>query len=98
MSSRTGRPSAETAPGWISREVAVMAAAWDRGDRVTAAEVIARHPDLDNEAALRLIYEERCLRREAGPAEGTTEVIRRYPRWGEDLRALFDCDHLLGAP
>jgi serine/threonine protein kinase/tetratricopeptide (TPR) repeat protein len=83
---------------WVSRQVAVMATAWERGDRVTAAELIARHPELDTEAAIRLIYEEICLRREAGLAVDLDEVIRRFPRWANELRDLLDCDRLLGVP
>ena len=28
----------------------------------------------------------------------TAEVVGRYPRWGDELRALFDCDRLLRPP
>jgi tetratricopeptide (TPR) repeat protein len=72
-----------------------MVEAWERGEPVTAADVIGRHPGLDDEAAIRLIYEETCLRREAGLEADTAEVLRRYPRWAGELRALFDCDRLL---
>ena len=81
--------------GWASRQVAAMAAAWARGEPVTAAEVITRHPGLDAEAAIRLIYEEASLRREAGLEVDTAEVLRRFPDWADELRDLFDCDRLL---
>ena len=84
-----------------SKEVAAMAAAWDRGERVTASEILDHHPEIDGEDAIRLIYEEVCLRRDAGLEVRTTEVVKRHPRWGEELRSLFDCDRLLrpsGAP
>src|SRR5690242_9568058 len=71
--SSTTHPDAS--PGWLSREIAAMAASWGSGRRITAAELIARHPDLDADAALRLIYEEVCLRREAGVEVDTTEVV-----------------------
>jgi serine/threonine protein kinase/Tfp pilus assembly protein PilF len=86
-----GRPGS----GWVSRQVSAMAAAWERGERISAAEILARYPDLDTEAAIRLIFEEVCLRREAGLEADTAEVVRRYPRWGDELQALFDCDRLL---
>ena len=73
-----GRASPDS--GWTSRQVEAMAEAWARGDRVEAATVLAARPDLDDESALRLIYEEVCLRREAGLAVETTEVVARYPR------------------
>lgn len=72
-----------------------MAEAWDRGERITAAEVLELHPEIDDEAAIRLIYEEACLRRDAGLDAETAEIVRRHPRWGEELQKLFDCDRLL---
>jgi serine/threonine protein kinase/Flp pilus assembly protein TadD len=86
-----GRPGS----GWVSRQVSALAAAWERGERISAAEILARYPDLDTEAAIRLIFEEACLRREAGLEADTAEVVRRYPQWGDELQALFDCDRLL---
>ena len=45
---------------------------------------------------VRLIYEEVCLRREAGQDVATTEVIRKYPLLGgADLEPLLGCDRLL---
>ena len=80
--------------GWVSRQVAAMADAWGRDRPVTAAELIDRAPDLDDEAAIRLIYEEACLRREAGLDVDTAEFVARYPRWAAEVRDLFDCDRL----
>jgi eukaryotic-like serine/threonine-protein kinase len=81
--------------GPISRQVAEMASAWTRGEQLTASEVLRRHPDLGPEAPVRLIFEEVCLRREAGLEVDTSEVVARYPRWGDEVRALLDCDRLL---
>lgn len=94
-SDRAPRLRAES--GQLSREVAALVAAWGRGARPTAAEVLERCPDIDDEAGIRLIYEESCLRREAGLEVDTSEFVGRYPRWGAELRALFDCDRLLRA-
>ncbi len=80
---------------WVSREVERMAAAWSRGQRLTASEIIDRHPGLADEAAVRLIYEEVSLRREAGEDVPTTEVVGRYPRWKDELEVLLGCDRLL---
>ena len=82
--------------GVLTRQVAAMAAAWGRGETMTAADVLARFPELDTESAIQLIYEEVCLRRESGQQVDTAEVVQRYPRWEEELRALFDCDRLIG--
>ncbi|MDB5351627.1 MAG: rqkA [Planctomycetota bacterium] len=84
--------------GWVSREVEALVSAWERGERATVQEVLDRRPDLDAEAAIRLIYEETCLRREAGQELGTDEVVGRYPRWGVELRALLECDRLIRSP
>ena len=45
-----------------------MAAAWRRGERHAAEHYLDRHPELLDppEGAVRLIYEEVCLRREHG--------------------------------
>jgi serine/threonine protein kinase/tetratricopeptide (TPR) repeat protein len=80
----------------ISDHVAALASAWERGERLTAAEILERYPDLDDEAAIRLIYEETCLHREAGIELDTADVLRRYSRWADELAALFECDRLLG--
>src|SRR5262245_43700703 len=92
-----GRPDdgSSDGDGSAKQQVAAMVAAWDRGERVTAAEMLDRRPDLDTEAALRLIYEEVCLRRESGLEVATGEVVWRYPRWAEELRDLLDCDHMI---
>src|SRR6516164_5359774 len=76
----------------ISDHVAALASAWERGERLTAAEILERYPDLDDEAAIRLIYEETCLHREAGIELDTADVLRRYSRWADELAALFECD------
>lgn len=90
----TGSPPQEGS--WVTRQLDAMALAWERGERPTAAEVLDRFPEVDAEAAIRLVYEEVCLRREAGLEVDTTEIVNRYPRWGDEVRALLECDRLLG--
>jgi serine/threonine protein kinase/Flp pilus assembly protein TadD len=80
---------------WISRQVAAFAAAWERGECVTADDLLASHPELSTEAAIRLIYEEVCLRRDAGQEVGTAEVVRRFPQWKGELEVLLGCDRML---
>jgi serine/threonine protein kinase len=72
-----------------------MAAAWSRGLRVSAAEIIDRVPGIADEAAVRLIYEEVNLRRESGEDVPTAEVVGRYPRWKDELEVLLGCDRML---
>ncbi len=83
------------AASWVDDQVERMADAWRRGERLTAAELMDGHPDLDNEDAVRLIYEEICLRREAGLDVPTSEVVRRYPKWRADLVPLLGFDRLI---
>src|SRR5262249_17939374 len=80
---------------WVSCQVDALAAAWARGDPKTAEEVIAEHPGLGEEAAIRLIYEEVCLRRESGQDVATTEIVGRFPQWKDQLAILLGCDRLL---
>jgi serine/threonine protein kinase/tetratricopeptide (TPR) repeat protein len=72
-----------------------MAAAWSRGKEITAEALLARFPATSDECAIRLIYEEVCLRRESGEKVGTTEVVRRFPQWKDELEVLLGCDSLL---
>ncbi len=88
----------QPAEGWVSREVQAMVRAWDLGAAVTAEDVLDGRAEVDAESAIRLIYEETCLRREAGQHVGTAEVVARFPRWGPELRALFECDRLIRSP
>jgi len=72
-----------------------MAAAWARGEAVSADEILAEHPELDVESAVRLIYEEVCLRRDSGEDVATIEVVGRYPQFRAELEVLLDCDRIL---
>jgi serine/threonine protein kinase/Flp pilus assembly protein TadD len=80
---------------WVSRQIRAMTSAWSRGQKVSAADLLARHPGLSDEVAVRLIYEEVCLRRDAGQDVATTEVINRFPRWKDELEVLLGCDRML---
>ena len=80
---------------WASRQAEAMASAWSRGERISAQELLARHSEIDDEAAIRLIYEEVCLRRESGQDVATTEVLNRFPRWKDELEVLLGCDRML---
>jgi serine/threonine protein kinase/Tfp pilus assembly protein PilF len=74
-----------------------MVAAWRRGERPTAEQFLARHPELGTEAALRLIYEEFCLRQEMALEADPAELVGRFPQWKAELEVLLDC-HLLMQP
>ena len=84
-----------TEGGWISRQVDAMASAWARGEPVSAEAILAENPGIGDEAAIRLIYEELCLRRESGEDVPTAEFVARFPRWKDELNVLLGCDRLL---
>src|SRR4051794_27492978 len=69
---------------WVMQQIEAMAASRARGEMMTAEEVLARHPGIGTEAAIRLIYEEVCLGRESGQDVATSEVVGRFPRWKEE--------------
>src|SRR6516165_9045444 len=79
------KSSPDSEGNWISHQVRWMAAAWARGDHVTAEDVLAEHPELDPEDSIRLVYEEVCLRRDAGQEVYTAEVVNRFPQWRDAL-------------
>jgi serine/threonine protein kinase/tetratricopeptide (TPR) repeat protein len=72
-----------------------MVSSWARGECITAQELLARHPGLSDESAIRLIYEEVCLRRDSGDDIATSEVVNRFPQWRDKLEVLLSCDRLL---
>ncbi len=90
-SERSRGPESE----WVSRQVRAMAAAWARGERITAQELLKQYPGLNTGKAVRLVYEEVCLRREAGEQVCTAEVMTRFPQWKDELELLLSCDRLL---
>jgi serine/threonine protein kinase/Flp pilus assembly protein TadD len=86
-------------PGLIDQLAAELAAAWRSGERVPAEALLERHRELLDrpEEALRLVYEEVCLRQERGEDVAGDELARRFPRWAGQLAVLLDCHRLLAA-
>jgi serine/threonine protein kinase/Tfp pilus assembly protein PilF len=93
--SATGEARSAQDGSWISREVQAMASAYLRGERISAEELLARYPGLDDETAIRFIFEEVCLRRESGQDIATTEIVKRFPRWKDELEVLLGFDRML---
>jgi serine/threonine protein kinase/Flp pilus assembly protein TadD len=87
------------APGeaLAARLIEEMAAAWQQGSRLSVEQFLARYPALGDQpdAAVRLIYEELCLRQERGEQVDTVEVLRRFPQWQPQLEIFFDCCRLM---
>ena len=94
----TDSQPSEWPPTPVDELVQAMADDWKRGTRTTAEEILAGHPELDDEAGVRLVYEESCLRRESGLEVATSEVVRRFPRWEAELEVLLRCDRLMRPP
>jgi serine/threonine protein kinase/Tfp pilus assembly protein PilF len=82
-------------PSAVDSLVEAMVNDWRRGNRTSAEEILASHPELDDEAAVRLVFEETCLRRESGLDVDTSEVVGRFPRFGWELEILLRCDRLM---
>jgi serine/threonine protein kinase/Tfp pilus assembly protein PilF len=92
----TDRPDdAEVEAAWVDEQVEHLAVAWARGQRLTAEELLAGNPGVADEAALRLVFEEVSLRRDAGEGGDTDEVVSRHPRLRSKLEALLACDRLM---
>lgn len=74
-----------------------MAAAWRRGEKLPAEHYLEHAPDLadNSEAAVRLVYEEVCLRQEAGEEVAAEELARRFPRWAAEIAVVLDCHRLM---
>jgi serine/threonine protein kinase/Flp pilus assembly protein TadD len=74
-----------------------MAADWRRGECRPAEDYLARHAELLDrpEEAVRLVYEEICLRQECGQEVAADELVRRFPRWSAELAVLLDCHRLM---
>src|SRR5262249_45772921 len=77
-----------------------MAAGWEQGTFPVAEDFLARHPELHAtpEAAVRLIFEEVCLRQEFHREQTPEEVLGRFPQWRAELELLLDCHRRLQEP
>src|SRR4051794_33314970 len=96
-SATAGRSHLDLGDSLGTPEVDELVAAWRRGERPTALEVLARHPELGHEAAIRLVYEEYCLRLETGMKVDPAQFAGRFPEWRDELEVLFDCHRLMEA-
>src|SRR5829696_7194484 len=97
MVSHPPDPAGEPPGSLATRQVDAMVAAWRRGERPLVEDVLARHPELGDEARIRLVYEEYCLRLEVGIEADPAGFARRFPQWRDELEALFDGHRLMEA-
>jgi serine/threonine protein kinase/Flp pilus assembly protein TadD len=90
-----GGPGYDPPSSLATQQVEELVAAWRRGERLRAEDILSRHPELGDEGAIRLIYEEVCLRQEAGLEVDPEEIAHRFPQWRDELAALLDCQRLM---
>jgi serine/threonine protein kinase/Tfp pilus assembly protein PilF len=80
----------------VDRLADELAVAWRAGNCRPVESYLAAHPQLRDhpEAALRLVYEEICLRQELGRPSTATEILARFPQWSDQLKILLECHQL----
>ncbi len=81
----------------VDQLVADLAASWRQGRRTPVEELLAKHSEVSShpEAAVRLIYEEICLRYEIGQQPDSEEIRRRFPQFHEHVQLLLECLNVL---
>jgi serine/threonine protein kinase/Flp pilus assembly protein TadD len=89
-----GRTSSEFS-AVFQRQVEEMVAALDRGEHPRAEQFLAQLPGLVDEDAVRIVFEEACLRMERGETSITAEFLERFPQWSSPLGVLLECKRLL---
>ena len=79
----------------FERQVEEMIAALDRGEQPRAEQYLAKLPGLADEEAVRIVFEEACLRMERGETSVTAEFLQRFPKWSAPLGLLLECKRLM---
>ncbi len=94
-----GDPSDAPPAPLPERLAEAMAEAWRRGECLPAEHYLDTHPELLDppEGAIRLIYEEVCLRQEQGETVPVEELLSRFPLWASELAVMLDCHQLVQA-
>src|SRR5262245_4274391 len=79
------------------REAAALATDWAAGMWLPAEQYRFDRPDLLDppDGAIRLVFEELCLRLERGEELSDEELRRRFPRWASELAVMLDCQRML---
>jgi serine/threonine protein kinase len=81
----------------LAETLEAMAVDWHVGHRRPAEKWLADHPELaaDSDTAVRIVYEEFCLREEHGERVESAEFYRRFPLWRDGIHVALDCHRLL---
>ena len=74
-----------------------FAAEWIPGESRAVERFLAENPQaVENaEVAVRLIYEDFCLRQESGCKVDVREMIERFPQWRTNLEVVLDFHELV---
>ena len=76
---------------------AELAARFALGPREPLEGIFDRYPELNGEARVGLIYEEYCLREEAGEAPEIDEYLDRFPNEADSLRRVLEIHDWVGS-
>lgn len=70
---------------------------WQTGERPLTEEYLRRDPEVASraDAALEIVYEEICQRREIGDAIDASVWVARFPQWRSKIERLLVCHQLL---
>src|SRR6516162_11085537 len=70
---------------------------WRQGEPIRVEDYLAQNPQLANhpEIAVRLIYEELCVRRELGEDASSEEYFQRFPKFRPALEKVLECHRIL---
>jgi serine/threonine protein kinase/Flp pilus assembly protein TadD len=99
LTSRTFAEDESTPTSAISRAVEKFVKAWRSGECPRADDFLSRHPEFGDDDAIRLIFEEACIRRELGESSVTEDILRRFPAHRDQLVMLLECDRIMrGSP
>jgi eukaryotic-like serine/threonine-protein kinase len=95
----TPRPSSQRrSDSSVARQLRQdIVASWYGGQSPDALAALAAHPELqsDRSVVLDLVYEEFCLRTEAGEAVSIDALCRRFPEYAVSIRKLLDVQGIL---
>lgn len=85
-------------PGaWLALLRADLGLRWDEHENVPLEWYRDEYPELTDEALVALIYEEFCLREEAGETPSLADYEERFPPLAERLRRVIDIHGLVGS-
>jgi serine/threonine protein kinase/Tfp pilus assembly protein PilF len=93
------RPGVWEEPRTAARQLAdLIVRRWHAGEEPPNAEkYLQLHPELLEypEAGVHLVYEEACLRREAGEEQAYQSALDRFPQWRSQLEVMLQCHSLM---